>query len=99
MTERHDILPLVPADIDTYRQPVVYMREDCHVCRSEGFGTQSRIEIEVEGKRIIATLNVITGGDWLPQETAALSNRPPLAALRLRRTGGAARAAPTSDSR
>ena len=74
MTERHDILPLVPADIDTYRQPVVYMREDCHVCRSEGFGTQSRIEIEVEGKRIIATLNVITGGDWLPQETAALSN-------------------------
>lgn len=74
MTERHNILPLVPADIDTYRQPVVYMREDCHVCRSEGFTTQTRVEIEVDDKRIIATLNVITGGDWLPPETAALSN-------------------------
>lgn len=74
MTGRHNILPLVPADIDTYRQPVVYMREDCHVCRSEGFTTQTRVEIEVEDKRIIATLNVITGGDWLPPETAALSN-------------------------
>lgn len=74
MTERHNILPLVPADIDTYRQPVVYMREDCHLCRSEGFTSHTRIEIEVGDRRIIATLNVITGGDWLPPETAALSN-------------------------
>lgn len=74
MTERHNILPLVRAEIDTYQQSVVYMHEDCHLCRSEGFGTQTRIELEVEDKRIIATLNVITGGDWLPPETAALSN-------------------------
>ncbi len=74
MTGRHDMLPLVKADIDTYRQPVVYMREDCHLCRSEGFTAQTRIQIEVGRKRIIATLNVITGDPWLPLETAALSN-------------------------
>ncbi|KNG94578.1 thymidine phosphorylase family protein [Pseudaestuariivita atlantica] len=74
MTEQHDRMPLVPANIDTYRHPVVYMHEDCHLCRSEGFTTQTRIEIELDGKRIIATLNVITGEDWLPPETAALSN-------------------------
>lgn len=74
MNSRHDTLALMPAGIDTYRQPVVYMREDCHLCRSEGFTKQTRIEIEVAGKRIIATLNVVTGGDWLPPDTAALSD-------------------------
>ena len=74
MTGNHDTLALMPARIDTYRQPVVYMREDCHLCRSEGFATHTRIEIEVASNRIIATLNVVTGGDWLPPETAALSD-------------------------
>jgi thymidine phosphorylase len=23
--------------IDTYQEPVIYMRQDCDVCRSEGF--------------------------------------------------------------
>lgn len=74
MNDEHNTLALMPAGIDTYRQPVVYMREDCHLCRSEGFATHTRIEVEVAGKRIIATLNVVTGGDWLPPHIAALSN-------------------------
>jgi len=74
MTPRHDTLTLIPAGIDTYRQPVVYMRADCHLCRSEGFTAHTRIEIEVAGTRIIATLNVVTDSDWLPPETAALSD-------------------------
>lgn len=74
MTDERNTMSLVPAGIDTYRQPVVYMREDCHLCRSEGFATHTRIEVETGGRRIIATLNVVTGNDWLPPETAALSD-------------------------
>lgn len=28
--------------IDTYQEPVVYMRRDCAICRSEGFATLAR---------------------------------------------------------
>lgn len=31
--------------IDTYQEPVVYMRRDCAVCRSEGFTTQARVQL------------------------------------------------------
>lgn len=46
--------------IDTLRECVVYIRADCHVCRAEGFRSQARIEVRADGKRIIATLNVVT---------------------------------------
>jgi len=46
--------------IDTLRECVVYMRADCHVCRAEGFRSQARIEVRANGKRIIATLNIVT---------------------------------------
>jgi thymidine phosphorylase len=29
--------------IETYQGPVIYMRSDCAVCRSEGFEAQSRV--------------------------------------------------------
>ena len=74
MTGRQNILPLVRAGIDTYRKPVVFMREDCHLCGSEGFTLHARIEIEVDGKRITTTRDMIAGGDWLPPDTAALGN-------------------------
>lgn len=74
MSDSHKKMPLIPAGIDTYRQPVVYMREDCHLCRAEGFSAQTRIEIEVEERTVIATLNVVTGSDWLPAGSAALSD-------------------------
>ena len=70
MTDR---LALVPSGIDTYRQPVVYMHEDCHVCRSEGFAAQTRIRIDLRGRWIIATLNVVDRGAWLGVDQAALS--------------------------
>lgn len=68
-----DTLRLVPSGIDTYRQPVVYMHEDCHICRSEGFAAQTRVRIDLRGAWIIATLNVVARGGWLPQDQAALS--------------------------
>ena len=45
--------------IDTYQHPVVYMRSDCHVCKSEGFEAQSRIELRHGATSVIATLNVV----------------------------------------
>ena len=68
-----DTLALVPAGIDTYRQPVVYMNEDCHICRSEGFAAQARVRIDLEDRWIIATLNVVDRSAWLGVEQAALS--------------------------
>jgi len=48
--------------IDTYTEPVVYMRSDCHVCRAEGFSARGRVELRVGTRSVVATLNVVTGG-------------------------------------
>jgi thymidine phosphorylase len=45
--------------IDTHQEPVAYMREDCHVCRSEGFSSNARIMLVTESKELIVTLNVV----------------------------------------
>lgn len=45
--------------IDTYRSHVVYMRSDCHICRSEGFEALSRVAVKLKDKIIIATLNIV----------------------------------------
>jgi len=47
--------------IDTYQEPVVYMRSDCAVCRSEGFASQSRVRVATSSTAIVATLNVVAG--------------------------------------
>jgi len=59
--------------IDTYREPVVYMRADCHICKSEGFESQSRITIRHLERSIIATLNVIHDQQLLQLDEAGLS--------------------------
>ena len=43
--------------IDTHEEPIVYMRADCHVCRSEIFSAHSRITVTTERASIIATLS------------------------------------------
>jgi thymidine phosphorylase len=58
--------------IDTYQEPVLYMHSDCHICRSEGFEAQSRVELALGGRTIVATLNVVTG-DFLSPSEAGLS--------------------------
>ena len=45
--------------IDTYRENIVYMRADCHICQSEGFTALTRIVAHYNGKGIVATLNVV----------------------------------------
>lgn len=59
--------------IETQQEYVVYMHRDCHVCRSEGFEAQTRVLISLNGRSIIATLNVVDP-TLLELGEAALSN-------------------------
>ena len=71
----HDPQPVLLArrlGIDTYQQPIVYMRSDCHVCRSQGFAAQSQVEVRAQGRSILATLNIVTS-DLLAPAEAGLS--------------------------
>ena len=74
MKTRDHRLRLIPAGIDTYSDPVVYMHADCHVSQAEGFRALTRVRIDCGRKWVIATLNVVTGGGWLPPDAAALSD-------------------------
>ena len=58
--------------IDTYQEPVLYMHRDCPVCRSVGFEAQSRVQLLLDGRSVVATLNVVQG-DFLSPEEAGLS--------------------------
>ncbi len=65
-------LRVIRAGIDTYQQPVVYMHRDCEVCRSEGFAAVTRVQMDVGGRTLIATLNVVVG-DLVTVDEVALS--------------------------
>jgi thymidine phosphorylase len=58
--------------IDTHQEPVVYMRADWPVCRSEGFAAHSRVQVRSGGRSITATLNIVYG-DLLGIDEAGLS--------------------------
>lgn len=58
--------------IDTYHEPVIYMRHDSYICLSEGLKSQTRVNVELNGKIIIATLDIITS-EILGQGEAGLS--------------------------
>ena len=58
--------------LDTYQEHVVYMHHDCAICRSEGFEAQSRLELSLRGRRIVAKLNVVMN-DLLCADEAGLS--------------------------
>ncbi|MEQ1866001.1 MAG: thymidine phosphorylase family protein, partial [Micropepsaceae bacterium] len=67
--------PLIRArrmGIDTYQEPVAFMRADCHVCRSEGFQVQARVKVSAGERSVIATLNVVSES-LLPLDEAGLS--------------------------
>ncbi len=58
--------------IVTADEAVVFMREDCHVCRAEGLGSRARVLLRAGGKSVVATLYQITS-DLLHQGEAGLS--------------------------
>lgn len=72
MKNTHETLKLKQLGIDTYKVPVVFMRKDCHICRSEGFEVPTRIKVTLGERHILATLNTIDDG-ILELEEASLS--------------------------
>ncbi|MGY6512011.1 hypothetical protein ACXIUH_23875 [Vibrio parahaemolyticus] len=58
-TSSNHLLQVVDIGIDTHQEPVVYMRSDCHICRSEGFTANSRVSVEDGQNKLIATINVV----------------------------------------
>lgn len=52
-------LTLKRVAIDTYHENVAYLHRDCAVYRAEGFQALSKVEVRANGKRILATLNVV----------------------------------------
>lgn len=70
--QRPPTLRLKRLGIDTYQEAVIYMRRDCHVCRAEGFEAQARLALHLNGRRLIATLNVVDS-DLLAHDQAGLS--------------------------
>ena len=59
--------------IDTYSEPVAFMRKDCPVCRSEGFSSHNRIFLAAAGRQVIATLYQVES-DLLERDEAGLSD-------------------------
>lgn len=59
MTNQHSTLTLKYLGINTYKEPIIYMREDCHICKSEGFYAQARVRVTLDGHSIVATLNTV----------------------------------------
>ncbi len=73
MIDKHSTLNLKYLGINTYKEPVVYMREDCHICQSEGFRAQARVRVTLNKHSIVATLNTIST-DLLRHNEASLSD-------------------------
>lgn len=65
---RHDELLVRRLGIDTYREPVAFMRVDCPACRAEGFASLSRVRLTLNQRSVIATLNVVLGDILRPDE-------------------------------
>lgn len=58
--------------IDTYRENIIYMRADCHICKCEGFTALTRIVVHFGAISIVATLNIVHS-ELLSQGEAGLS--------------------------
>ncbi len=59
--ERMPPLTAIRLGIDTRQEPVIYLRADSPVCRSEGFSAMSRVLVSTDQQHAIATLNIVTG--------------------------------------
>ena len=54
-----DTLTVRRVEIDTYHENVAYLNRNCSTYRAEGFQALSKIEVSVNGTRLLAVLNVV----------------------------------------
>ncbi|KTC66392.1 thymidine phosphorylase (plasmid) [Legionella adelaidensis] len=74
MKKEHATLQLKYLGINTSKAAVIYMREDCHICRSEGFVAETRVQVTLNNQSIIATINTTElASNLLKQHEAGLS--------------------------
>lgn len=66
--EKSNKLVFKKLGINTQHEHFAYMREDCHVCVSEGFEALTRIRIMNGSRSIVASLNVISSNILKPGE-------------------------------
>ncbi|RUR18531.1 thymidine phosphorylase family protein [Legionella sp. km535] len=59
MSETYSTLTLKYLGINTFKDPIIYMREDCYICKSEGFTAQTRVRVTLKDRSIIATVNTV----------------------------------------
>ena len=57
--------------IDTYRENIIFLRSDSHVCISEGFTALTRVVVHKNGTEIVATLGSKEGFANIAQAIAA----------------------------
>jgi thymidine phosphorylase len=72
MNDNEAKLKLKLLGINTYIEPVIYIREDSHICNAEGFEAQARVKVSLDGHSLIATLNTIQS-ELLHHNEASLS--------------------------
>ncbi|OGV44371.1 MAG: thymidine phosphorylase [Legionellales bacterium RIFCSPHIGHO2_12_FULL_42_9] len=74
MMKSHATLQLKYIGINTSKSAIIYMREDCHICRSEGFVAETRVQVTINNRSIIATVNTTElASDLLKPHEASLS--------------------------
>lgn len=57
--EAKRLLQVKRMGIDTYKEAVLYLNEESKICRSEGWEAQARVQVNLNGRNIIATLNIV----------------------------------------
>lgn len=72
MDTQPDFLQLRRLGVNTHQEPVIYMRQDCHVAISEGFYAHSRVEVRTATHSVVATL-VLVCNDLLSHQWAGIS--------------------------
>ncbi len=70
---RHNTLTARRLGIDTHHEPVVFVRADSTVCRSEGFSVRARVELRSGERHLVATMFHVTS-DILSDGEAGLSD-------------------------
>jgi len=57
-----------PLKIDTYREYILYLRKDSDLCRAQGFGALSKVEVVADGRSIVGVLDVVDEPFLSPDE-------------------------------
>lgn len=70
MKYKKSMLVLKNLGINTYQEPIIYIRADSHICKSEGFFAQARVQVTLNDKTIIAVLNTIESDILKPNEAS-----------------------------